>query len=326
MSKRSGPRIIAVGGGKGGVGKTTVAANLALTIGRVGYRVVVVDSDLGAANLHTALNVLHPQQTLAEFIDHKVDDLESLAITITPSVRLVAGTSRPGAANLYATDRLRLLRAIVDIDADVVIVDVGAGTSYMVVDMFALADHKLLVVCPQLTSVHNAYAMLKACVHRVIRKHIVDETLSDLVDAALGQEAKARTVAQLLEVIRPLAPTVVESIRETLEGFGVSLLGNQISMPGEADALRRITPLIRDHLGVHAPFVGAIKRAPSLAGSLRAGVGTIASRPNDEATHAFRRVAEALLGTELGHLRGESKTVPLWIRRDLEREALAGQG
>lgn len=325
-SKRKGPRIIAVGGGKGGVGKTTVAANLALTIGRVGYRVVAIDADLGAANLHTALNVLHPPQTLAEYIDHRTDELESLAIPITPAVRLIAGTSRPGAANLLATDRLRIVRAVAKVDADVVIVDVGAGTSYMVVDMFAAADLKLLVVCPQLTSVHNAYAMLKACVHRVIRKHVVDETQTHLIDAALGRESKARTVAQLLDVIRPLDPSVVEAITKTLDTFGVSLLGNQISTPAEAEALRRVTPLIRDHLSIDAPFIGAIKRTPSLAGSLKAGVGTIASRPNDEATHAFRRVADALLGVELGHARADGKTVPLWIQRDLEADAASGRG
>ena len=326
MSKRSRPRIIAVGGGKGGVGKTTISANLALTIGRVGYRVVMIDADLGAANLHTALNVLHPSQTLAEFIDHRTDDLESLLIQITPSVRLVAGTSRPGSANLAATEKLRLLRAISKIDAEVVIIDVGAGTSYTVVDMFAAADHKLLVVCPQLTSVHNAYAMLKACVHRVVRKHVVDETQTHLIDAALGQEAKARTVAQLLDVIRPLDAKVVDDIMTTLGKFGVALLGNQITTPAEAEALRRVAALIKDHLSLDAPFIGAIKRTPSLAGSLKAGVGTIASAPSDEATLAFRRIADALLGTELAALRPENKTVPLWIRRGLEADAASGQG
>lgn len=318
-AKRSRPRIIAVGGGKGGVGKTTISANLALAIGRVGYRVVAVDADLGAANLHTALNVLRPTQTLAEYIDHRTDDLESLSIEITPSVRLIAGTSRPGSANLAATEKLRLLRAIARIDAEVVIIDVGAGTSYTVVDMFAAADHKLLVVCPQLTSVHNAYAMLKACVHRVVRKHVVDDTQTHLIDAALGHESKARTVSQLLDVIRPLDEKVVGDISATLGKFGVALLGNQISSPGETDALRRVAALIKDHLSVDAPFIGAIKRTSSLAGSLKAGVGTIATASSDEATLAFRRIADTLLGDGSG--RADHKTVPLWIRRGLEADA-----
>jgi flagellar biosynthesis protein FlhG len=323
MTKRKGPRIIAIGGGKGGVGKTTVAANLALMIGRVGFRVVLVDVDLGAANLHTTLNFLRPRHTLADYLDHKTDDLGSLAVDITSTVRLVAGTSRPGAANLLATERLRLLRGIASIDADVIIVDVGAGTSYTVVDTFAAADHKLLVISPQLTSVHNAYAMLKACVHRVLRRHLTDDTQLDLLDAALGQESKARTVAQLLDVIRPLGEQVVAPITATLMSFGVGLIGNQIATPADEMALRRITPLLRDNFALDAPFVAAIPRTPSLAGSLKAGVGSIAMLPNDEATRTFRRLADTLMGSQTE--RRDSKTVPLWISRGLEAEAARGQ-
>ena len=325
MKKKS-PRVIAIGGGKGGVGKTTIAANLALAIGRAGQRVAIVDADLGAANLHTALGVLHPQKCLADFVDQAIPDLESAMTQVTPTVQLIAGTSRPGSANLGAAQKLRLLRAIGKLDAEVVIIDVGAGTSFTVVDLFAAADHKLLVVCPQLTSLHNAYALLKACVHRVIRKHASDETHKDLIDAALGQESKTRSIPQLLGVLRPMDAAIADAIVDTLLRFGVSLVGNQLGAPSEADALRRMTPLIHDQLLVHAPLLGAIKRTPTLAGSLTAGVGTIATRATDEATVAFKQLAESILSTDLAHLRGEArttqaKTMPLWIQRGLEADA-----
>jgi flagellar biosynthesis protein FlhG len=324
--KRRAPRIIAIGGGKGGVGKTTVSANLALAIGRAGHRVAIVDADLGAANLHTALGVTRPQKCLADFIDNAVPDLESTMTQVTPTVQLVAGSSRPGSANLGAAQKLRLLRAIGKLDADVVLVDIGAGTSYTVVDLFAAADHKLLVVCPQLTSLHNAYALLKACVHRVIRKHANEETHKDLIDAALAHESKTRSIPQLLGVIRPMAPDVADAIVDTLTRFGVALVGNQLTTSHDADALRRMTPLIHDQLLCHAPFIAGIRRTPTLAGSLTAGVGTIATRPNDEATLAFRQLADTLLSTDLAQLRGEArttqqKTMPLWIQRGLEADA-----
>lgn len=333
-SRRNPPRIIAIGGGKGGVGKTTIAANLALAIGRTGYRVCVVDADLGAANLHTALGVLHPRRCLADYIDHQTDTLDDVLTQVTPTVQLAAGTSRPGSANLGATEKLRLLRAIAGLDAEVVIIDVGAGTSYTVVDLFAAADHKLLVLSPQLTSLHNAYALLKACVHRVVRKHATDEMHKDLIDAALGQEAKARTIPQLLATLRPLDETLASSIENTLTRFGVSIVGNQLSSAAEAEALRRMSPLIRDKLMLSAPFVAGIKRSQSLAGSLSAGVGTIASKPNDEAHLAFRQLADLILATDLSAIRGvdlgdaargRAPTVPLWIQRGLQADAAAGR-
>lgn len=332
-SRRNTPRIIAIGGGKGGVGKTTIAANLALAIGRTGYRVCVVDADLGAANLHTALGVLHPQRSLADYIDHQTEALEEVMTQVTPTVQLAAGTSRPGSANLGATEKLRLLRGIAGLEAEVVIIDVGAGTSYTVVDLFAAADHKLIVLSPQLTSLHNAYALLKACVHRVVRKHATDEMHKDLIDSALGQETKSRTIPQLLGTLRPLDETLASSIERTLTRFGVSLVGNQLSTAAEGEALRKMTPLIRDKLMLNAPFIAGIKRSQSLAGSLSAGVGTIASRPNDEAHLAFRQLADQILATDLGEIRGVSlaepqrgraPTVPLWIQRGLEADAAAG--
>jgi flagellar biosynthesis protein FlhG len=136
------PRIIAVGGGKGGVGKSTIAANLAVALGRLGHRVTLVDADLGAANLHTMLGVINPASGLADFLDQRTDTLDSLRTpVILPNLTLVPGTSRPGAANLTKADKVRLLNAIARIDADCVVVDVGAGASHNVVDVVAAADH-----------------------------------------------------------------------------------------------------------------------------------------------------------------------------------------
>jgi flagellar biosynthesis protein FlhG len=324
--KRKAPRIIAIGGGKGGVGKTTVSSNLALAIGRAGHRVAIIDADLGAANLHTALGVTRPAHNLGDFIDGTVDGLESTLTQVSPTVQLAAGTSRPGSANLGAAQKLRLLRAIGKLETEVVIIDVGAGTSFTVVDLFAAADHKLLVVCPQLTSLHNAYALLKAVVHRVVRKHANEETHKDLIDAALAHESKAISIPQLLGVIRPMDHSVADAIVDTLTRFGVSLVGNMLSTTQEADALRRMTPMIHDRLLVHAPMIASIKRSQSLAGSLTAGVGTIATKAHDEAAIAFRQLADSILSTDLAQLRGEArttqqKTMPLWIQRGLERDA-----
>src|SRR5215467_10384459 len=88
------PRIIAVAGGKGGVG-------------------------LGAANLHTMLGVLSPTTGLGDFLDHRVETLDALKTPVAvPTLSLVSGTSRPGAANLAKRDKLRLMSAIAHLDAD----------------------------------------------------------------------------------------------------------------------------------------------------------------------------------------------------------------
>jgi flagellar biosynthesis protein FlhG len=314
------PRIIAVGGGKGGVGKSTVALNLAAALARLGHRVTLVDVDLGGANLHTMLGVVSPTSNLGDFLDHKVETLDALKTPVlVPTLFLVSGSSRPGAANLGKRDKLRLMSAIAHLDTDCVVLDVGAGSSFNVVDFVAAADHKLLILTPHLPSLHNGYALLKACVHRVVRRLALDDVQQRLVDAALGHDTRARTISQLLEVLRPLDAVLADRIADTLARFGVAIVANQVETAADAAALARMSPLIHDHLQLHAPLVATVRRSAALAGGLRAGTATVAG--SDDTAAAFRKLAQAVLRTDLEQLRGIERTVaqhtqPLWVQRD----------
>ena len=98
----SGPVCISVGGGKGGVGKSVVAANLGVAIADLGFRTVIIDADLGAANQHTLFGIDRPGQSLQAFLDKDVRSLEEIASpTGAPRLFLVPGIGAvPGAANL----------------------------------------------------------------------------------------------------------------------------------------------------------------------------------------------------------------------------------
>lgn len=320
--KRTAPLTITVAGGKGGVGKSTIAANLALVLGRMGRRVVAVDADVGAANLHTMLGVLHPNHTLAELFDLRADCLDELITPLAvPTVSLIAGTSRPGSANLTQNERLRLLRSIAKVHADVVVVDVGAGTSYNVVDLFLASDVKLVVLTPQLPSLHNAYALLKASVHRLIRRLAGGETERMLVDSALGKERKSRSVEELLDVLANFDPVLSRKVRDRLSHLGVALIGNQVRSVNDSAVFERMSLMIQDHLAIEAPVAVTIPSSAALAGSLKAGNGTIAGDA-DPAFRPFRELARSLLQVDLEALRGvereERGTIPLWIARDCD--------
>ena len=81
--RNPGARLLAVGGGKGGVGKTFIAANLATALARLGKRVVIVDADLEGPNLHTCLGMPPPKRTLSDFINRKVTDLNDIVTSTT---------------------------------------------------------------------------------------------------------------------------------------------------------------------------------------------------------------------------------------------------
>jgi hypothetical protein len=187
----------------------------------------------------------------------------------------------------------------------------------------AAADIKLFVVTPQLPSLHNAYALLKASVHRVVRRLAEDEIERALIDAALAHDGKARTIAQLVSVIHPMDPSLGEQIATVLSRFGVGLVGNQVAAPAEAVVVQRMTALIRDQLMVDAPAMGVVPRSGALAGGLASGAGVIA--PGDEpASIAFHKLARAVLELDLARLRGTTTpsatvgatTIPIWVIRD----------
>lgn len=317
LPRRNRPRVVAISGGKGGVGKSTVAVNLATALARSGQRTVIVDADLGAANLHTMFGLIKPATSLSSLLDGDSDSLDGARIAINPALSLVPGTSRPGAANLTSATRLRLLRALLRLEADCVIVDIGAGTNFTVVDLVNVADLKLFVVTPQLPSIHNAYALLKACVHRIARKLASNDVEQGLIDAALGNDHKARTIKDLLGVLRGFDPTLSDRIEDVLDRFGAGLICNQITTPAEAAALGRMPTMIHDHLRVDTPVVATIRRSPALAGGLKAGANVVDSAGDTAA--AFRSLAQQVMSCDVERLRGRTReprmTMPLWTRR-----------
>ncbi len=149
----SAARIITIGGGKGGVGKSIISSNLAVAMAQNGHRVVLVDCDLGAANQHVLFGIDRPQLGLQALIDRTIDSLvPAMTPTALPNLHLVAGTGASvGAANISHGEKQRIMKKIRALDADVVIVDVGAGVSFNVLDFFELGSQRLLVVTPQVT-------------------------------------------------------------------------------------------------------------------------------------------------------------------------------
>ena len=171
------PRIFAVGGGKGGVGKSIVASNLALALAATGQRTAVVDVDLGGANLHTLFGVARPRATLADFVRGDVADLAELLVpTSVPDVALISGArALPDMANPKHAQKSKLLRHLRRLPVQHVVLDLGAGSGFNVVDFFLAADRGLVVVTPEPTALDNAMQFLKAAFFRSLREVACEE-------------------------------------------------------------------------------------------------------------------------------------------------------
>jgi len=163
--------IWAIGGGKGGTGKSFFSANLAIHLSQSGEEVLLIDADLGGPNLHTFLGIKETNVDLGHFITNKVKDLKDTQIP-TPYERLnlIKGTENVlFTSNLNYFKKLKLIRHIKAFDTKRVIIDIGTGSSYNCIDLFLLSNPSILVINPEPTSIENAYYFLKSCIIRLLK-------------------------------------------------------------------------------------------------------------------------------------------------------------
>ncbi len=252
-------RIIAIGGGKGGIGKSVVAVTLAIELVRRGMRVVLVDCDLGGANLHSLLGMEYPKESLSDFVLRKVGSLSELVVpTPVAGLGLISGARNAiQVANPMYQQKVRLMKALQRIDADAAILDLGAGTHYNVVDFFLLADLGVLVVVPEPTSVENAYRFLKAAFLRRVRA--IDSSLGirEILQELLRSGSQRPSVpAELVREVAERNPAAGAALERELATFKPLLIVNQTREPadltlGEAmhDAVRRLFGLDLIYLG-----------------------------------------------------------------------------
>ncbi len=158
---RKATRIIAISSGKGGVGKTNIAINLALAYAQAGKRVTVMDADLGLANVNVVLGVI-PRYNLYHLI-RKQKTLNEIIVDTAYGIRIIAGASGfSKIANLTEDERTTFIGELAALSSsDVIIIDCAAGVSNNVISFIAAADDALIVTTPEPTAITDAYGIIK---------------------------------------------------------------------------------------------------------------------------------------------------------------------
>ncbi|MEK6790377.1 MAG: P-loop NTPase [Deltaproteobacteria bacterium] len=301
------PSIWAIGGGKGGVGKSLVAANLAIMLTRTGSKVLLVDADLGASNLHTFLGIEGAGKTLSDLLTGKAADLQSVANrTPIPNLDLVSGAQDSLDTAEYAATRLcAALRTCADYD--VVLLDMGPGTSASILDLFLTADHGILLTTPEPTSVENTYRFLKSLFLRRMKnilngqEHGPSRTLLEkaLQGRSLGE---MKTISDILAKMKALNSG--SSGRQDFLGEArLSIIVNQTRSIED----KRIGPSMikagSDYFGVEINHLGDILFEHSVLESVRKRRPLALHHANSGAAMAIEGCLKNLLSTGNVHSR-----------------------
>ncbi len=294
--------IVPIGGGKGGDGKTFIVANVAAALARGGLRVVAVDADLEGANLHTCLGVPKPRNSLADFVAQREDDLQKLLVeTQIPNLSLIAATHahittpQPGQAR-----RIKLMRALRTIPADIVLVDLGAGTHSAVMDYFMLGDEGAIVITPEPTSVENAYAFMRAAFYRRLRLAMVSLDVRKVMSLAMDQrnERGIRTPFDLLREIEAIDPAEGARFVETMRSFRPRIIVNEVETAEDIRLGFSVRSVWRKYFGIESEYLGYVNRDSGARESVRSRTPLVVSKPGSDAARYLRRIAAKLLSKE----------------------------
>jgi flagellar biosynthesis protein FlhG len=257
----AGPRILSFGGGKGGIGKSFLSANVAVSLTRLGYRVALVDLDLGAANLHTCLGVPSPKVGLFDFVSGRIENLEDVAVSGgVPDLTLYGGGQefwqqiRPQAAQ-----KIRLISRLQRLDVDYVILDLGAGTHVNTLDFFIFSHAGIVVVVPEPTSIENAYVFLKSVLYRKLQsivKAIHHEETAERLMQSLGDPRFATPPLSQLQKFADEEPEIGQKILNLIQMTHLGIVMNQVRTQADAEIGSSITQISQRYFGFGAEYLG----------------------------------------------------------------------
>jgi flagellar biosynthesis protein FlhG len=290
-------RIWAIGGGKGGTGKSFVAANLGLHLASLDREVVLIDADLGAPNLHTLLGIKPSHPDLGDFLTGNVPTLEAAAVE-TPfrNLRLVKGTENIlFVANLAHYRKLRLLRQIRQLATSNVILDLGTGSSFNTLDFFLSANPGVVVTTPEPTAIENTYLFLKSCIMRVLKLYMDHYKIRDLHQKMLDQiEKNSQSLYGFFKSLMETDRSYGTILYRALRGFRPCLVMNRTR--GEEDVLlgRSVADVARKYLLIDMKYLGAIPYDEDVPASLRGLRPYYAEHRGSPAARAIRQMSEEL--------------------------------
>jgi flagellar biosynthesis protein FlhG len=299
--REDGPaRVWAMGGGKGGIGKTFFAANLAAIAARAGRRVVGIDADLGGANLHTALGVRGASRVnLSDYLDERVVDLEKAAVeTPIPGLRLILGAlGSTGEAETTSEQRADLLRAIRKLSVDVVVLDLAAGMDRATLDFFIAGDSSFVVTTPEPTAVENAYSFLRAAFYRRLGRALSESPIRDVVRELMNHrnERGIQSPLQLLDEVDRIDPGEGARFRAGLGGFRPRLMINQVRNSDDVKLGFSIRSVCRKYFGLELDYVGYVNHDDAVWRSIKERRPLVLGYPQSDSSVYIRRIAKKLL-------------------------------
>lgn len=292
--------VLAIVGPKGGVGKTTISANLAIALSVLGKKVAAVDLDLGASNLHAFFGIRDAKYSLDDFVHNRVNNLtEILMDTDTDNLKLICGGDAPGITNMPYQKKMKLVRHLLALEYDFVILDLAPGASFNVVDFAMMAHRALLVTTPEVPSLMNVYSFIKSAVFRRLAFFFKTGNCPELLD--LLEKAKdfekhpdLKTMDGFFRKARAIHSEAADSAKKALSGFSPFVVVNRVRSAKDARAGKVIQNLMGEYLDIHSSIIMTIREDAAVGEAIARMKPVITEAPNTPFCQDIEKIAGEL--------------------------------
>ncbi len=285
--------ILAIAGGKGGTGKSLITASIGICLADRGNGVLLIDADLGTANLHTFLGLEPPKLGLSDFVSKKESTISGI-ITKTGinNLKLISGAKDMiGIANLSYGQKVKVLNNIKKLNYRYILLDLGPGTSFNILDFFLISHCGILITSPEPTSIENTYRFTKGLLFRHLRKTISKKVVRSLIDNGIRQRNghKFESVFDLLETIETIEPRLGDTISRYLSTLDIKLIVNQVRTSKDRAIGQKMAIAIKKHFGIQIDFLGNVSHDNTLRKGLLQKKPLMAYLPHSK---AFKELTE----------------------------------
>ena len=299
MSERT--TIIPIAGGKGGVGKTFVTANLAVALALRGHSTIAVDLDLGNSNLHSFLGLENRYAGVGEYLRGQVKctPKELVVETSVPELGFVAGDGRtPFMANITYNQKRSLLRLLQQLPARYVLVDLSAGTSFNTLDLFLAGDFGMLVTTPEHPAITNMLVFVKSLVLRALATKLradssVLEKLHELTNQRVSDPVL--TVEHFRRELAKTHPEAAETVLDVCKHIRPRLVYNMMESSRDTEIFARIGLTLEERLSIQCDHVGSIPYDLSVRQVLKQPGIFLSQAPSSPTAHTIDKIAERII-------------------------------
>ncbi len=313
--------VIAIASGKGGVGKTLLAANVGIYLAQLGKRVVLVDADLGAGSLHTLLGMQRPRGSLHAFLRKEVQSIvEVVAETPITGLSLVpAHDNAVGAANPRPAQKTRLLGQLRSLPVDYVVIDMAAGTGFNALDIFLSADLHVVVTSPEPSACEGLARFIKsAFIRKVRQREGLKQILDDLRPSAY---CGIPTPHQIYVLARERDPALGGLLHEAMGEFKPRLVLNKTRTRDDLELGPALAAVGRRHLTLPIDYLGHVENDDMAWVTVRRRRPLLVEYPETKISRDIQRIARRMVSLETKE-RPECVAVPTGMTEQNHYEIL----